>query len=90
MKKSLLSALPLLASLLVPALASAADPVASPALKPLAKPITIKFCIFDIMGTSGDAFSYAKDLALEAKKWGVNADLHSSLAGSMRQRTAGE
>ncbi len=44
-------------------------------MKPLAKPIKIKFCIFDIMGTKGDAFSYAKDLALEAKKWNIEAEL---------------
>jgi hypothetical protein len=78
---SLLKTSALLSALLLPGLALAADPAPAgtgmPAMKPLGKPITIKFCIFDIMGTTGDAFSYAKDLALEAKKWGVNADLRA-------------
>lgn len=67
----------LLTSLILPLQAIAAEPVGLPAMKPLAKPITIKFCIFDIMGTSGDAFSYAKDLALEAKKWNINAEMRA-------------
>ena len=69
--------LALLTSLILPLQAVAAESVAQPAMKPLAKPITIKFCIFDIMGTSGDAFSYAKDLALEAKKWNINAEMRA-------------
>ena len=44
-------------------------------MKPLAKPLDITFCIFDIMGTKGDAFSYAKDLTLEAQKWNIRATL---------------
>lgn len=63
--------------------ALAADPAAAaapaapgmPAMKPFPKPMDITFCIFDILGTKGDAFSYAKDLTLEAKKWNVNATL---------------
>ncbi len=47
----------------------------SAGMKPLEKPLNITFCIFDIMGTKGDAFSYAKDLTLEAKKWNINATL---------------
>jgi hypothetical protein len=46
-------------------------------MKPLEKPLNITFCIFDIMGTKGDAFSYAKDLTLEAKKWNINATLRA-------------
>lgn len=42
---------------------------------PLAKQLHIKFCIFDLMGTKGDIFNFAKDLALEAKKWNVDAEL---------------
>lgn len=48
---------------------------AADAPKPLSKSIDIKFCIFDVMGTKGDIFNYARDLALEAKKWNVNAQL---------------
>lgn len=49
------------------------DPMAD--FKPLAKPLNIKFCIFDLVGTQGDVFSYAKDLALEARKWNLFVDL---------------
>ena len=35
----------------------------------------MRFCIFDIVGTKGDAYTYAKDLALEAKKWNIQVDL---------------
>lgn len=37
--------------------------------------VNMKFCIFDIAGTKGDAFTYAKDLVLEAKKWKLDIDL---------------
>ena len=70
--------------------ALAADPAAAPApaapgmpaMKPFPKPMDITFCIFDILGTKGDAFSYAKDLTLEAKKWNVNATLKAYTARS--------
>jgi hypothetical protein len=42
---------------------------------PLDKPLHISFCIFDLMGTGGDVYNYAKDLALEGRKWNVYADL---------------
>ncbi|MDO8331182.1 MAG: DUF6091 family protein [Fluviicoccus sp.] len=77
MRMTSLKKIALLSSLLLPLQSLAAEPVGLPAMKPLAKPITIKFCIFDIMGTSGDAFSYAKDLALEAKKWNINAEMRA-------------
>lgn len=77
MRMTSFKTLALLTSLILPLQAVAAESVALPAMKPLAKPITIKFCIFDIMGTSGDAFSYAKDLALEAKKWNINAEMRA-------------
>lgn len=32
-------------------------------------------CVFDLMGTGGDAYSRMKDYALQAKKWGVNLKL---------------
>lgn len=50
-----------------------ADPMAD--FKPLAKPLNIKFCIFDLVGTQGDVYSYAKDLALEARKWNLFVEL---------------
>ena len=53
---SLLKTSALVTALLLPGLALAADPAPAgtgmPAMKPLGKPITIKFCIFDIMGTT--------------------------------------
>ncbi len=63
----------LLAMTPVTALA-AADPVLGD-MKPLAKPLHIKFCIFDLVGTQGDVFSYARDLALEARKWNLFVEL---------------
>lgn len=70
----------LLKPILVPALLTAslnclAAPVVVPANSEFPQTINMRFCIFDIVGTKGDAFTYAKDLALEAKKWGINAEL---------------
>lgn len=36
---------------------------------------SVKFCIFDPVGTNGPAFSHAKDYLLEARKWGINAEI---------------
>lgn len=36
---------------------------------------TIKFCIFDPVGTNGPAYAQAKDYLLEARKWGINAEV---------------
>ncbi|HEX5485387.1 MAG TPA: putative solute-binding protein [Limnobacter sp.] len=44
-------------------------------VKPLKKPLHIKICIFDILGRSGPVFSIAQDVALEARKWNVFAEL---------------
>ncbi len=38
-------------------------------------PIHIKFCIFDPLGQNGDSWANAKDLALEARRYQVFADL---------------
>lgn len=35
----------------------------------------VRICIFDPIGANGPAVGYAKDYMLEAKKWGVNADI---------------
>lgn len=55
------------------AMRSAANDPKAP--KPLPKPVTMKFCLFDIMGNSGDITSVARDLALEARKWNLIVDL---------------
>lgn len=60
------------------AVATSSLTMASPAalgVKPLDKPLNIKFCIFDIAGTQGDVYNYAKDLVLEGRKWNVFAEL---------------
>lgn len=44
-------------------------------MKPLEKPLHIKICIFDILGKAGPVFSIAQDIALEARKWNVFAEL---------------
>ena len=49
--------------------------VEAPAPRSFAQTIKMKFCIFDIAGTKGDAYNYAKDLVLEAKKWNLDVDL---------------
>ncbi len=43
--------------------------------KGIDKPLNIKFCIYDIMGTRGNVYQYAQDLATSAKKWNVNATI---------------
>ena len=35
----------------------------------------VRICIFDPIGANGPAVGYARDYMLEAKKWGVNADI---------------
>jgi len=35
----------------------------------------VRICIFDPIGANGPAMGYARDYMLEAKKWGVNADI---------------
>ncbi len=35
----------------------------------------VRICIFDPIGANGPAVGYAKDYMLEAKKWGINADI---------------
>lgn len=35
----------------------------------------VTVCIFDPVGANGPAVGYAKDYMLEAKKWGINADI---------------
>lgn len=42
---------------------------------PLDKPFHLKICIFDLMGRNGPVFSIAQDVALEAKRWNVHAEL---------------
>ncbi|NNM52341.1 MAG: hypothetical protein HKM02_08960 [Pseudomonadales bacterium] len=39
------------------------------------KPLHIKFCIFDPLGENGEAWANAQDLALEARKFNIFADL---------------
>jgi hypothetical protein len=47
----------------------------STGVKALDRPLNISFCIFDPMGNQGDIYSYAKDLAVEGRKWNVFAEL---------------
>ncbi len=70
--RTALALLPLLASV---AQAAPAATTAGLDMKPLAKPLHIKFCIFDLVGTQGDVFSYAKDMVLEARKWNLFVEL---------------
>ncbi len=44
-------------------------------MKPLDKPLHLKICIFDILGKAGPVYSIAQDIALEARKWNVFAEL---------------
>lgn len=46
-----------------------------PKADPLPKPLNVRACIFDIAGAQGQIWNLAKDLALEAKKWNVHAEL---------------
>lgn len=55
------------------AVEDASKKVATPA--PLPKPVSIRFCIFDPVGTTGQIASMARDLALEARKWNLIVDL---------------
>nr|WP_241146733.1 putative solute-binding protein [Amnimonas aquatica] len=36
---------------------------------------TVRFCIFDPVGANGPAVANARDYLLEAKKWGINAEI---------------
>lgn len=46
-----------------------------PKADPLPQTLHLRACIFDLAGTQGQIWSLAKDLALEARKWNVDADL---------------
>ena len=65
----------LLPTLLLSSIHCLAAPVVAPANAEFPQTINMRFCIFDIVGTKGDAYTYAKDLALEAKKWNIQVDL---------------
>jgi len=39
------------------------------------KGYNVKFCIFDPVGNNGPAVSNARDYLLEARKWGINAEI---------------
>lgn len=41
----------------------------------LTTPLNMTFCVYDIAGKGGDLYRYAKDLALEAQKWNVYANI---------------
>lgn len=53
----------------------AAEPGQGGLPQAFAKPLKLKFCIFDLLGTYGDAYSNARDMALEAKKWNMEIEL---------------
>ncbi|HMY27436.1 MAG TPA: DUF6091 family protein [Agitococcus sp.] len=69
MKKSLVLASTLFSTML------SSWAIAAPANAEFPQTVKMKFCIFDIAGTKGDAYTYAKDLVLEAKKWNLDVDL---------------
>lgn len=70
MKKNLV-----LASALFSTVLSSSWAIAAPANTEFPQTVKMRFCIFDIAGTKGDAYTYAKDLVLEAKKWNLEVDL---------------
>lgn len=86
---ALLAAMPLFAAepaaqqraAIAEAIAEASDKTA---LKPLPKPVSVRVCIFDPIGVNGPVANLAKDLALEARKWGllmqVKIHLHEQVA----------
>lgn len=53
-------------------LAFAGPALSAPTAQPLKK---VTFCIYDPLGTRGDAFSIAQDHALVARQWGVDMKL---------------
>lgn len=52
----------------------------------LDKPLDITFCIYDPMGSGGDASSRARDLALDARKWNI----HTTVKVYTDERVAAE
>lgn len=53
--------------------ASALDP----GIKPLPQPVTLRACIFDPAGRNGPAANIARDLMLDAMKWGLRIELRT-------------
>lgn len=39
------------------------------------KPLHMSFCVFDPVGTKGDAATRANDMALQARKWNITTDI---------------
>lgn len=54
---------------------NAATPLTNPTT--LSTPLNITFCVYDISGNGGDLYRYAHELALNAKKWNVNAKIRA-------------
>ncbi len=50
------------------------------------KPLNMTFCVFDPVGTKGDAATRANDLALAAKRWNI----HTSIRIYIDERIASE
>lgn len=50
-------------------------PVQSSTPIALPKPVSIRFCVFDPVGTSGQIATLSKDMALEARKWNLLVDV---------------
>ncbi len=67
-----------LSMLLVSGVASAALPTPTADQKAALDAMAnkkVRVCIFDPVGANGPAVGYAKDYMLEARKWGINADV---------------
>jgi len=76
MIKKISSVFALVFSLALPAQANVGMPAFTlPTPDPLPKPLNVRACVFDIAGAQGQIWNLAKDLALEAKKWNVHAEL---------------
>lgn len=60
------------AAVRLPALPPADSKSAPP---PLPRPVNIRFCIFDPVGANGQIANLARDLALQARKWNLIADI---------------
>jgi hypothetical protein len=56
---------------------ASAAPVSRPVSTALPKPVSIRFCLFDPVGNSGQLANLGRDLVLEARKWNLIVDLRA-------------
>lgn len=65
-------ALPFMALLAASSLLPAAEP-----LKPLSPAVKLRACVFDPVGANGPVANMAKDLMLDARRWGLDVQLRT-------------